>query len=142
MLILVISLIILGIVALLLGYFRERRIQKQLAEGKLKEAPETVIPDDECCGQHAVCEKDSLLAGISKTIVYYDDEELDAYKGIPANQYTEEQIEQFRDIFYTMQETDVAGWSRSLQLRGIELPEPLRDEVFLIVGERRFRHSN
>lgn len=142
MLILIISLIILGIVALLLGYFRDRRIQKQLAEGKLKEAPETVIPDDECCGQHAVCEKDSLLAGISKTIVYYDDEELDAYKGIPANQYTEEQIEQFRDIFYTMQETDVAGWSRSLQLRGIELPEPLRDEVFLIVGERRFRHSN
>ncbi len=142
MLILVISLIILGIVALVLGYLRERRIQKQIAEGKLKEAPEVVMVDEECCGQHAVCEKDSLLAGISKSIVYYDDEDLDAYKGIPADQYTEEQIEQFRDIFYTMQEVDVAGWSRSLQLRGIELPESLRDEVFLIVGERRFRHSN
>lgn len=43
----------------------------------------------------------------------------------------------FRDIFYTMQDTDVAGWVRSLMLRGISLPEEIKDEVFLIVGERR-----
>ena len=45
--------------------------------------------------------------------------------------------EEFRDILYSMQETDVAGWSRSLQLRGIGLPDELKDELFLIVGERR-----
>ncbi|MEO4768560.1 phospholipase, partial [Bacteroides uniformis] len=39
--------------------------------------------------------------------------------------------------FYTMQDTDVAGWVRSLQLRGIALPENIKDEVFLIIGERR-----
>ena len=43
----------------------------------------------------------------------------------------------FRDVFYTMQDTDVAGWVRSLQLRGIALPDNIKDEVFLIIGERR-----
>ena len=38
-------------------------------------------PQDECCGQHEVCEKDMLLAFIDKEIVYYNDEELDAYIG-------------------------------------------------------------
>ncbi len=37
--------------------------------------------EEECCGMHITCEKDSLLAGISKSIEYYEDEELDAYKG-------------------------------------------------------------
>ena len=36
-----------------------------------------------------------------------------------------------------MQSEDVAGWVRSLQLRGIALPEGIKDEVLLIVRERR-----
>ena len=32
---------------------------------------------------------------------------------------------------------EVAGWVRSLTLRGIELPDEVKDEVLLIVGERR-----
>ena len=52
--------------------------------------------------------------------------------------YTEEEINEFREIMYTMKEEEVAGWCRSLQLRGIEIPDELKDELFLIVGERRF----
>ena len=48
-----------------------------------------------------------------------------------------EKTNQFKDVLYTMQDIDVAGWVRSLQLRGIELPDDLKDEVFLIIGERR-----
>ena len=83
----------------------------------------------------------SLLAAVSKQIEYYDDEELDRYRGLSSDNYTNEQIEEFRDVFYTMQETDVAGWVRSLQLRGVELPDELKDEVFLIVGERRITNK-
>jgi hypothetical protein len=36
-----------------------------------------------------------------------------------------------------MKEVEVAGWVRSLQLRAVELPDGVKDEVFLIVGERR-----
>ena len=90
-----------------------------------------------CCGQHLVCEKESLLAGVSKEIVYYEDEELDTYAGRSADQYSDDEADAFRDVLYTMRSDEVAGWVRSLQLRGVELPDELKDEVFLIVGERR-----
>lgn len=127
--------ILFGLIA---GYFYNRNIQKKIDRGELKEAPPVVTMDSECCGQHQICEKESLLAAVSKQIEYYDDEELDRFKGRPSDGYSEEEIEEFRDILYSMQEVDVAGWSRSLQLRGIELPDELKDELFLIVGERRF----
>lgn len=94
-------------------------------------------PPQECCGRHLVCERDSLLAGVSQTIEYYDDEELDAWKGIEPDSYTPEQIELFREIFYTLRPEDVPGWVRSLQLRQIAVPESLRDEILLVVNEQR-----
>lgn len=123
---------------MVVGLIYNRNIKKKIERGELKEAPEVVEVDSECCGQHQICEKESLLAAVSKQIEYYDDEELDRFKGYPSDEYTEEEIEEFRNILYTMQEVEVAGWCRSLQLRNIALPDELKDEIFLIVGERRF----
>ena len=135
--ILIISLVVLGIVAAIAGVVRNRRLQEKVESGELDAIPEVNPVDMECCGQHEVCEKESLLAAVSKQIEYYDDEELDRYKGMAGDAYSTEQEEEFRDVFYTMQEEDVAGWVRSLQLRGITLPDNLKDEVFLVVGELR-----
>lgn len=140
MLILIIGLIILAGIAMAVGVLHNRQIQKKIESGELKTAPEIVEADAECCGQHEICEKESLLAAVSKKIEYYDDEELDKYIGTAPDRYTPEQEEEFRDVFYTMQSEDVAGWVRSLQLRGIALPDNIKDEVFLIVGERRINH--
>ena len=138
MLYLIISLFALGAVAFVLGYIRNRSLKKKLERGEITELPSIKqIEDMECCGQHEVCEKDSLLAAISKEIEYYNDEELDRYRGTASSDYTDEAVEEFRDVLYTMKEYEVAGWVRSLQLRAIELPDALKDEVFLIVGERR-----
>lgn len=93
--------------------------------------------DTECCGQHEVCEKDSLLAAVSKDIEYYDDEELDAYRSRSGMDYNDAEIEEFRYVLETMREDEVAGWMRSLMLRGVMLPEEMKDEVLMIVGERR-----
>lgn len=139
LLIILVGVVLFGLIA---GYFYNRNIQKKINRGELTEAPPVVTVDGECCGQHAVCEKESLLAAVSKQIEYYDDEELDRFKGRPSDQYTPEETDEFRDILYTMQEEDVVGWSRSLQLRGIEFPDELKDELFLIVGERRFSPGN
>lgn len=103
----------------------------------------TVVPpardptDMVCCGQHEVCERDSLLAALSRRPEYYDDEELDRFAHRPSDAYLPEEEEEFREVLYTMLESDVAGWMRSLQLRDIALPDGLRDEALLIVGERR-----
>lgn len=135
--ILIIALFALAIVAAVAGLIRNKRLQRQVERGEIEALPDINPADMECCGQHEVCEKESLLAAVSQKIEYYDDEELDRYIGTPSNGYTAEQEDEFRDIFYTMHEDDVAGWVRSLQLRGIALPDNIKDEVFLIVGERR-----
>lgn len=135
--ILIVSLMVLAMVAAVAGVIRNRRLRKQVESGELEAIPETVQVDSECCGQHEVCEKDSLLAGISKGIEYYNDEELDRFRGRPSDSYSQEEADEFSEVLYTMQENEVAGWCRSLQLRGIELPDQLKDEVFLIVGEIR-----
>lgn len=97
-----------------------------------------------CCGQHLVCEKESLLAGVSKEIVYYEDEELDAYRGMNPEDYTDEQVEQFRDVLYTLRPEEIGGWARSIQLRRIELPTAVRDELVMLAAEARetLNHAN
>lgn len=138
MLILIIGLIVLAGIAMVVGYIHNHRIQKKIESGELDAAPQIVEADVECCGQHEVCEKESLLAAVSKKIEYYDDEELDRFRGRSSDGYNVEEVEEFREVMYTCKEDEVAGWSRSLQLRGVELPDELKDELFLIVGERRF----
>lgn len=135
---LIISLVVLGVVAFIFGYLREMNLKKQLKRGEIDELPSIKqVEDMECCGQHETCEKDSLLAAISKQIEYYDDEELDRFRGKESNSYSEKEVDEFRDVLYTMKDDEVAGWVRSLQLRSVEIPDDLKDEVFLIVGERR-----
>jgi len=119
--ILIISLVLLGVIALIAGIIRNKRLQQKIERGELDRMPEVKEVDAECCGQHEVCERDSLLAAVSKKIEYYDDEELDQFIGREGNMYTEEETEQFRDVLYTTKDDEVAGWIRSLQLRGIEL---------------------
>lgn len=135
--VLIVSLLCLAIIAMTAGIIRNRRLKQKIESGELQDFPEVTTVDEACCGQHEVCEKDSLLAAVSKRIEYYDDEELDRFIGRAPEAYTGSEVELFRDILYTMQDTDVAGWVRSLQLRGIALPDAVKDEVFLIITERR-----
>ena len=136
--IIVLSLVAIGGVAAFASWLHNRKLQQQLENGEIDELPDVqTVLDMECCGQHETCEKDSLLAAISKDVEYYNDEELDRFRGREGDEYTEEECDEFRDILYTMRDDEVAGWVRSLQLRYVNLPDEVKDEVFLIVGERR-----
>lgn len=133
---LIIALLALGAIAALSDLFFARRKRRRTPSPAAPEPPAPSRPEG-CCGQHEVCEKESLLAAVSRDIEYYEDEELDAFRGRPSDRYTDAETEQFREVLYTMREDEVAGWVRSLQLRGVALPDDLKDEVLLIVGERR-----
>ena len=152
-LVLLVSLACLVLLVFGLSLIGHKRYEKRVEEATAR--PDETSPfevtkevPDECCGQHATCERDSLLAAVSKEIIYYDDEELDAFKGRESDEYTDEEAESFANVFYELKEVEVAGWVRSLQLRGVEIPDQIKDEVLLIVRERRFRpatsgdHSN
>lgn len=93
--------------------------------------------EEECCGMHITCERDSLLTAMSSGIEYYDDEELDRFKGRAPQSYTPDETEEFRSVLLTLLPHDIAGWARSIQLRGIELPPDVRDELLMIVAEER-----
>lgn len=90
-----------------------------------------------CCGQHAVCEKESLMAA-ADTFDYFDDEELDRFRGRTPDSYTQAEEDEFREILDTTLAKEVADWVYSLEQRGIALPENVRDEALLIIGEQRF----
>ena len=89
----VISLIGLGVVAAIAGYFRNKKLQKMLERGEISEIPEAQEIPEVCCGQHETCERDSLLAAVSKKIEYYNDEELDRFQGVEADAYDAEAVE-------------------------------------------------
>lgn len=85
-----------------------------------------------CCGKHLVCEN-PLSPRIGEEIIYYDDEELDRFIGRDADDYEPEEIEEVRDVMMTLMHDDIPGWVRSIRLRGINLPSPLRDELFILL---------
>ena len=88
---------------------------------------EITAPPAECCGAHAVCEKG--LKQAAPHLDYFDDEELDAFRGIPADGYNDVQIDAFRDVLYTLRREEVEDWLISLEKREIYLPEILRPEA-------------
>lgn len=126
--------------------WRRRHKGDTQAPGAGSEAEGTVEPGtaevasetepQECCGQHLVCEKESL-SPLTDEIIYYDDEELDRFRGRTPESYTDEETEEFRDVLMTLIPSDVAGWARSLTLRQLQLPLEVRDELLLLVREHR-----
>ena len=144
--ILIASLVALGFVAALAGIQRNRKLAKQLANGEIAEMPEVKMVLD--CGADSCeldegksCDLDCMTPIIKQDIDYYDDEELDAYKGKASDQYTDDETEEFRNVFYTMQEEDMPGWVKSLQQRELEIPDSLKDEVLLVLREIRKKNN-
>ncbi|MDR1370314.1 MAG: hypothetical protein LBJ72_09370 [Dysgonamonadaceae bacterium] len=82
-----------------------------------------------CCGAHDICEKGLVKKLSGPEIEYYDDEELDVFKGRASDCYTPEEVEQFREVFETMFASDVPGWLKSLELREVRLPAALLSEI-------------
>ncbi|MBO4665568.1 MAG: phospholipase [Paludibacteraceae bacterium] len=141
--------IVLGLLILVLFELRARKQRNRQETESFADGEEEVrLPmnnevvqsqqatSDECCGQHLVCERESLLQ-TNATPEYFDDEELDELAGINPADFTQQQHDDIRAVFDTLQEKDVPAWCRSLQLRNIALPQDIREEALLICRERR-----
>ena len=88
---------------------------------------------DTCNGEDSRCEQECMMEAATNPIEYYDDEELDRFALRPSDSYTDEEAEEFREVLYTMKPDDVKGWNRSLILRGINVPNQIKDELTLMV---------
>lgn len=131
----------LGIVILVIFEIRARKEKNNTEQlNNTDQATDVAVEqrseEEGCCGEHLVCERETLLQ-TNAQIEYFDDEELDALIGIAAEDYTPEQYQMIREVFETLKASDVPGWVRSIQLRNIQLPLDIREEALLIVVERR-----
>ncbi len=93
--------------------------------------------DEECCGEHEVCEKGKIKRALRTDIEYFDDEELDTYRGTASDEYEDNAVEEFREVLYTMDPKEIDDWLKSLELREVALPDALKDEVFMLLETNR-----
>lgn len=86
-----------------------------------------------CNGDNAKCEQECMMEAATKPVEYFDDEELDDFKGRPADEYTDEEVEQFYYVMRTLHPEEAKAWGRSLTLRGINMPNQLKDEFVMLL---------
>ena len=126
MLILVAILILLGVVTGVMALVMHR-----------KDRPEPPVVEQATCatcnGDNDKCEQECMMEAATQPIEYFEDEELDAFRGRSSDAYDDDETQQFADVLYTMRQDEVAAWCRSLTLRGINLPNALKDEVVMMI---------
>ena len=122
----IIALLLLGVVAAFI----------HKATTKKGEPDEIVMPAAgncaTCNGEDERCEQECMMEAATKEIEYYNDEELDRYKGRPSDEYTDDEAEEFSEVMLTMRPEEVKGWNRSLILRGINMPNQIKDEFITL----------
>ena len=89
MLYLVISLVVLGLATALLTRF-DRHADDPEAPIRVQDSCNT------CNGENDKCEQECMMEAAVKEIEYYDDEELDAFRGRDSDAYTEQEIDNSR----------------------------------------------
>ena len=114
MLYLVLALVVLGLISAIFGIISHRK-------GEDEEPLQEGVSCNTCNGENSKCEQECMMEAATK--------ELDRFAGRAADDYTDDEVEEFSEVLYTMQPEEVAGWNRSLILRGINLPNQIKDEV-------------
>lgn len=129
MAVLLLSLIALGLVCAALGLVSRKRGESQeivVAKGDCT----TCTDDDPSCEQ--LC----MMKAATEPVEYFDDEELDQYSGRPSDSYTDDEAAAFAEVLETLRPDEVKAWGRSLTLRGINMPDAIKDE-YIVLAEQQ-----
>jgi hypothetical protein len=127
MIYLIIGLIALGIITALFTFASKGKDEEDVI------VKPTAASCATCSGSDPKCEQECMMEAATKEIEYFDDEELDAFKGKTSGDYSDEEAEQFSEIMYTMRPEEVKDWNRSLILRGINMPDQIKDEAIMLM---------
>lgn len=128
-----IAMVVIGVILYIHDRVTSKSSQKQPEEQP--QEPAATSSDectDDCCGTHDVCPSEMLLKNMNQAAVYYEDEELDDFRGRQAGDYSADELEQWRDVLYTLQHDELLPWERSIKKRGIVMPEIIREELMSI----------
>lgn len=113
------------ILLLLLGLLFVVTLSIHLFQKNKNKDKKTHLEATECCGLHEVCDK--FKKEKTNVIVYFEDEDLDAFIGKMATEYTQQDIALFHDVYSTLQENEIEEWKKSLKARNIQLPLSIQE---------------
>lgn len=108
--------------------------------GKQRENP---APGDSCpheqeaCPDGCFCNDKALQRAVKTDIEYFDDEDLDQYAGRQASDYSDTEVARFNEVLTTLRPIETGDWLRSLELRGIALPEELKDIALMLMENNK-----
>lgn len=119
----------LGIIAALFELFSRKRGKKQ----EVRELPASSCVT--CGGLDPLCEQECMMKAATKEIEYFNDEELNRFKGRSSDRYTDAEAEEFSEVMNTMKPGEVKDWNRSLTLRGIQVPDQIKDELIDLIND-------
>lgn len=78
--------------------------QKTAAESAQEQEPRQVASN--CCGVHEICEFDASIFDENE-ILYFNDEELDELRNIRKDQITGKQMDDLREVLYTLRTDEI-----------------------------------
>ncbi len=139
----------IGLVAWLLDRWRlsspnpsgqaEARPYEEGGQDGACDTPEPGCTDEDCAVRDTCPALELLTAQVSEAggvaPLYFEDEELDAYRGRSADGYTDDELEQWRDVLYTLRPGDLLPWQHSIESRGIVMPTVIRLELVDLLAQ-------
>jgi hypothetical protein len=130
---------LIGIIVLFVIALIVIRLSKNISETNTETEPkkEMVNVGSDCCGAHEVCEFDASVFEPDQ-IIYFDDEELDELRNVREDDLTTKQIEDLREVLYTLRTNEIGKWLNSLASRHIHLPAILQQEARHLMAEKQF----
>lgn len=105
--------------------------------GEVPAKEETSVKQDcaSCSAGAGKCLQECAMEAAVADIEYFDDEELDRFRGRQSDGYTDEEAAEFAEVMYTMRPEEVKDWLQSLRLRCVSLPDQLKDEAYMLAEE-------
>lgn len=112
-------------------------VLKRMYGGSDSAAPQGGKPLDgscrTCSSEPGKCLHDCVVENVVGEIVYFDDEELDEFRGRPSDSYTDDEAALFAEVMYTMRPEEVKDWVASLGRRQVSLPDQIKDEAAMLI---------
>lgn len=127
----IIGLLILIVVVLVVILVYTNK-QTNTVQAEQEEPPRQIASD--CCGAHEICELDEADFN-EEVIIYFEDEELDRLRNVRESDLTTEQIDELREVLYTLKTEEISKWMTSLSRRHIHLPAILQQEARMLLAE-------
>lgn len=122
-----IILLALLFVAVLLATLQMRRIRVR-TEGTTEEIKMCDVTGDACMGGE-YCHIHRRLKAELLSPTYYEDEELDRFRGRRPEDYTPEESREWEEVLTTLRDEEVQGWVTSIHRRGLFFPTALRERL-------------